>query len=269
MKNRLLMAALLTALIIPTLPTRAQYNEEFHSSDNQLHSVTQVSGKLTDRLTFTWGEEFYFGNNISEFQKLYSRISFGYKLLPNLTLSPLVMYVDNIVKETGTMVYELSALYSIPVERLGITLRGGIRTYDPLYETNTNPLSIKPDTEWQLRTQVALTYKLNGKIEPFANFETFLLLNPVNGSSSALNVDDTELSDHSTGLYLPRVRSNVGVKYIFNSHHSLSLYYRYDHTKSKYLTYHLGINNNGIDSYSIVTSSSTCHFVGIGYDYKF
>lgn len=269
MRNRLLLTALLTALFIPVLPSRAQIYEELHSSDNQLHSVTQVSGKLTDRLGFVWGEEFYFGNNISEFQKLYSRLSLNYTLRPRVTLSTMVMYVDNLVKNTGTMVYEVMAGYALPVDDLRISLRTGLRTYDPLYETNQNPLNIKIGTEYQWRTQLGLTYRLSSLIEPYANIEAFLLLNPVNGSSSELNVDGAELSDHSVGLYLPRVRSNVGVKLNINSHHALSLYWRYDHTKSKHLAYHLGINNYGIDNYSIVTSSSVCNFVGIGYDYKF
>lgn len=257
MRKQLLLGAVIAALLLNTLPTKAQEYHENHTSDIQMHSVTQVSGRISDRWSYVWGEEFFFGNNISEFQKLYSRITLNYTLLPNLTISPMLMHVGNHSKNTHTMVYELLVGYAIPCDRLRLSFRTGLRTYDPLYDTNTNPLLVKVGTEHQWRTQVGLTYRLSSLLEPFANIENFLLLNPVSHTTA----DNTT---HTVGLYLPRVRSNVGVKFHIDSHNALSLYWCYDHTQNKYLSYELGGGN-----YGIFTSSNTCNFVGVRYDYKF
>jgi hypothetical protein len=94
-------------------------------------------------------------------------------------------------------------------------------------------------------------------LEPFANIESFLLLNP----ASDTVLDHTR---YTVGYYLPRVRSNVGVKVRIDPHSSLSLYWRYDHTQTKYLSYELA------DApYRIVTNSNTTNFVGVFYNYAF
>ena len=65
---------------------------------------------------------------------------------------------------------------------------------------------------------------------------------------------------YNVGYYLPRVRSNVGVKVRIDKYHSVSLYWRYDYTKSKYLSYEL------MDApFGIITKSNTNNFVGIFY----
>lgn len=255
---------MIAAIFLSALPVEAQYFDTHHTSDIQLHSVTQVSGKISDRWSYVWGEEFYFGNNISEFQKLYSRITLNYTLTPKLTISSLLMHAGNLAKGQSKMVYELTVGYALPLDRLRLSLRAGLRTYDPLYETATNPLTVKMDTEHQLRTQVALNYRASALLEPYANIESFLLLNPVDGSSYEPKESPQDHATHTVGHYLTRIRSNVGVKFHIDTHNALSLYWRYDHTQSKYLTYELGFDN-----YGLITSSNTCNFVGLCYDYKF
>ena len=247
---------LLLAAALAAFSAQAQLYEHNHTTDTQLHTGFQMSGRIGDRWGLNWGEELYFGNNISEFQKVYSRLMVNYYLRPNLTLSPMVMHIAS-ASGARTMIYDMNVIYTHRIDRWAITLRGGTRLQDKLYPTVGGSGQVWAAPEFQLRTHLGVAYKTNTRLEPFANIESFLLLNP----ASDTVLDHTR---YTVGYYLPRVRSNVGVKVRIDPHSSLSLYWRYDHTQTKYLSYELA------DApYCIVTNSNTTNFVGVFYNYAF
>ena len=257
MKRTIFICMLVVALMGSAFTAKAQYYQVNESEDVQLHTGFQVSDRINDRWGLNWGEEFYFGNNISQFQKLYSRLMIHYYLLPNLTLSPMVMHIVDRVNDKHTMIYDMNVIYTHRIDRLALTLRGGTRLQDVVYPEVTNMGVVKVNPEFMLRGHIGASYRLLEGLEPFANIETFLILNPATDE-----ILDSTI--YTVGHYLPRVRSNVGVKYHFDSHHSLSLYWRYDHTLSKYLSYEIADAPFGI-----ITNRNTNNFVGLFYDFKF
>lgn len=252
-----LCCATVAALAMATTSARAQYYEHTHTTDNQLHTGFQLSGKINDRWSLNWGEELYFGNNMGQFQKLYSRLMVNYHLRPNLTLSPMVMYIANTISGDRTMIYDMNLIYTHRIDRWAFTLRGGTRLQDLFYTERQFFGEVRANPEFQLRGHIGAKYRLGERFEPFANIETFLLLNPATDHKH-----DPKL--YTVGYYLPRVRSNVGINYHFDAHSSVSLYWRYDHTQTKWLSYVLADAPFGIHS-----SSRTNNFVGLFYYYKF
>ena len=263
MKKLYIVFAVLVAVVGSTLSASAQYYQTTHVEDLQMHSGFQVSGKLADRWGMVWGEELYFGNNISQFQKLYSRVMVHYYLKPNLTLSPMVMHIINTPSKAHTMIYDMNIIYTHRIDRLAITLRGGTRMQDNLSATRDKWV-VKPSTELSARAHVAVAYRASDHFEPFANIETFLMLNP---ATCRINPDGANSNPevYTVGHYPSRVRSNVGVKWHINRNNILSLYWRYDHTQSK----HLDLTVVGEELYGIIASKRTNNFVGLFYDYKF
>lgn len=250
-----LLAILLAALLLPAT-AHAQYYDHIHTEDTQFHTGFQVNGKLSERWKINWGEELYFGNSMSEFQKFYSRVMVYYSPLPNLSLAPMLLHISNRTSGAVTMIYDMNVIYKPRIDRLTFTVRGGFRLKDEQnYPIKYNG-KVRSNPEYMLRGHLGAAYRLNGYLEPYADIESFLLLNPANDYK-----DNPELNKlYNVGYYLPRVRSNVGVKIRIDQHHSFSLYWRYDYTQSKYLSYEL------MDApFGIITKSNTNNFVGIFY----
>lgn len=245
------------ALVVSVTSAKAQYYQEKHSDDTQLHTGAELSVRYNERWGVTWGEELYFGNNISRYDKLYTRLMVSYYLTPNLRIAPMAMLIANYTADTRTMVYDLNLFYTHKFDRLSLTLRGGLRCIDLYYPTRESaPFTIKSNPELMLRGQVGATYKLTPHIEPYANIEAFGMLNPATYSS--------EHFTRTVGYYLPRVRSNVGVKFRINQMNAISLYWRYDHTQSKYISYELADAPCGF-----ITKSQTANMVGVFYHLSF
>ena len=263
MKKLYIICAVIVAVVGSTLSASAQYYQTSHVEDLQMHSGFQVSGKVADRWGVVWGEELYFGNNISQFQKLYSRVMVHYYLKPNLTLSPLVMHIVNTPSKTHTLVHDMNIIYTHRIDRLAITLRAGTRLQDNLSAVAVDGV-VKANPDFSARAHIGAAYRLCEHFEPYANIETFLMLTP---ATCKMMPDGTDLnpSVYTTGLYPSRLRSNVGVKCHINRHHIISLYWRYDHTQSK----HLNLSIVGKEHYGIITAKRTNNFVGVFYDYKF
>lgn len=260
MKKLATFLLVIAALLATTDRASAQYYETYEKEDTQLHTGFDVSGKISERWGINWGEEFYFGNNMSEYQKVYSRLMVEYYLKPNLRLSPLVMVVSN--QQTGgrTMIYDFNVIYTHRIDKLGLTMRGGTRLQDVLGMKERYNGQIKRNPEFQLRGHVAAGYRVLGWLEPFANIEAFLLMNPITDFR-----DNPELYKiYDVGHYLPRVRSNVGVKFHVSKHSTVELYWRYDHTRTKYLSYEL------MDApFGIITNDNFVNFLGVFYHQKF
>ncbi len=263
MKRVSLLCAAIVAVVCSILPASAQYYRTTHVEDVQLHSGFQVSGKVADRWGMVWGEELYFGNNISQFQKLYSRVMLHYYLKPNLTLSPMVMHIINTPSKAHTMVYDMNVIYTHRIDRLAITLRGGTRVQDNLSAVEVDRV-VKPATELLARAHVAVAYRASEQLEPFANIESFLILNPATCKMMPDGANRNPYT-YTVGYYPTRLRSNVGFKWHINSNNILSFYWRYDHTQSK----HLNLSIVGKELYGIITAKRTNNFVGVFYDYKF
>lgn len=235
----------------------AQYYKTNKTEDTQLHTGFDVTSRINDRWSVNWGEEFYFGNNMSEYQKLYSRLMVSYYLLPNLRIAPLVMVVANRPAQSKTMIYDFNVIYTHRIDRLAITLRGGTRVQDALGVERVHEGVVRTNPEFQLRGHFAVGYRLHKYVEPYADIEGFYLLNPA--------TDDLyDPETYTAGHYFPRVRSNVGVKFHVDGNNTISLYWRYDHTQSKHLSYEL------VDApFGIITKDSVVNFLGIFYHYRF
>ncbi len=256
LKSLLQMVAVALAVLCTPIAARAQYYDHFHTEDVQLHTGFQVNGKLADRWKINWGEELYFGNNMSEFQKIYSRVMVHYNLLPNLSLAPMVMRIDNRSTDSRTMIYDMNVIYKPSFNRLTLTVRGGTRLQHILNYPRIYQGKVRSNPEFMARAHFGASYRLCDFLEPFADIEGFLLLNPANDYEEKPELNKL----YNVGYYLPRVRSNVGVKIRIDQYHSFSLYWRYDYTKSKYLSYEL------MDApFGIITKSNTNNFVGIFY----
>lgn len=250
-----LLAILLAALLLPAT-AHAQYYDHIHTEDTQFHTGFQVNGKLSDRWKINWGEELYFGNRMSEFQKLYSRVMVYYSPLPDLSLAPMVLRIDNRTSGAVTMIYDMNVIYKPHIDRLTFTVRGGFRLKNELDYPRVYMGKVRSNPEYMLRGHLGAAYRLCDFLEPYADIETFLLLNPANDYEEKPELNKL----YNVGYYLPRVRSNVGVKIRIDQYHSFSLYWRYDYTQSKYLSYEL------MDApFGIITKSNTNNFVGIFY----
>ena len=263
MKKLYIICAVVVAVVGSTLSASAQYYQTSHVEDLQLHSGFQVSGKLADRWGVVWGEELYFGNNISQFQKLYSRVMLHYYLKPNLTLSPLVMHIVNTPSKTHTLVHDMNIIYTHRIDRLAITLRAGTRLQDNLSAVEVDGV-VKANPDFSARAHIGAAYRLCEQLEPFANIETFLMLTPATCKMMPDGANRNPYT-YTVGYYPSRLRSNVGFKWHINSNNILSFYWRYDHTQSK----HLNLSIVGKELYGIITAKRTNNFVGVFYDYKF
>ena len=263
MKKLYIICAVVVAVVGSTLSASAQYYQTSHVEDLQLHSGFQVSGKVADRWGVVWGEELYFGNNISQFQKLYSRVMLHYYLKPNLTLSPLVMHVVNTPSKTHTLVHDMNIIYTHRIDRLAITLRAGTRLQDNLSAVEVDGV-VKANPDFSARAHIGAAYRLCEQLEPFANIETFLMLTPATCKMMPDGANRNPYT-YTVGYYPSRLRSNVGFKWHINSNNILSFYWRYDHTQSK----HLNLSIVGKELYGIITAKRTNNFVGVFYDYKF
>lgn len=260
MKKLFTFCIALLALFVSAQDLSAQYYKTYETEDTQLHTGFDVGGKFSERWGMNFGTEFYYGNNMSEYQKVYARLMVDYYLKPNLRLSPLVMVVSN--QQTGgrTMIYDFNVIYTHRIDKLGLTMRGGTRLQDVLGMKERYNGQIKRNPEFQLRGHVAAGYRVLGWLEPFANIEAFLLMNPITDFR-----DNPELYKiYDVGHYLPRVRSNVGVKFHVSKNSTIDLYWRYDHTKSKYLSYEIADTDFGI-----ITKDNFVNFLGIFYHQKF
>ncbi len=254
MKKIITICIALFAFLATAQPLAAQYYETIESEDTQLHTGFDVGGKFSERWGMNFGTELYYGNNMSEYQKLYARLMVDYYLLPNLRLSPMAMLVANHVSDTRTMIYDFNVIYTHRINKLGLTLRGGTRLQDVLGKERVGNLNVYSEPEFQLRGHVGANYRMMKWCEPFANIEAFILMNPATHTKY----------DHTVGYYLPRVRSNVGLKFHLTSQSAISLYWRYDHTKSKYLSYELADAPFGV-----ITKDNLVNFLGIFYHQKF
>ena len=263
MKKLYIICAVVVAVVGSTLSASAQYYQTSHVEDLQLHSGFQVSGKVADRWGVVWGEELYFGNNISQFQKLYSRVMLHYYLKPNLTLSPLVMHIVNTPSKTHTLVHDMNIIYTHRIDRLAITLRAGTRLQDNLSAVEVDGV-VKANPDFSARAHIGAAYRLCEHFEPFANIETFLMLTPATCKMMPDGANRNPYT-YTVGYYPSRLRSNVGFKWHINSNNILSFYWRYDHTQSK----HLNLSIVGKELYGIITAKRTNNFVGVFYDYKF
>ena len=263
MKKLYIICAVVVAVVGSTLSASAQYYQTSHVEDLQLHSGFQVSGKVADRWGVVWGEELYFGNNISQFQKLYSRVMLHYYLKPNLTLSPLVMHIVNTPSKTHTLVHDMNIIYTHRIDRLAITLRAGTRLQDNLSAVEVDGV-VKANPDFSARAHIGAAYRLCEQLEPFANIETFLMLTPATCKMMPDGANRNPYT-YTVGYYPSRLRSNVGFKWHINSNNILSFYWRYDHTQSK----HLNLSIVGKELYGIITAKRTNNFVGVFYDYKF
>ena len=254
MKKLATFLLVIAALAASTDRLSAQYYKTSETEDTQLHTGFDVSHRFSDRWGMNWGAEYYIGNNMSEYQKVYARVMVDYYLLPNLRLSPLAMLVTNRVSDTRTMIYDFNVIYTHRINKLGLTLRGGTRLQDVQGKERVGNLIIYSEPEFQLRGHLAAGYRALDWCEPFANIEAFLLMNPATHPEF----------DHTVGHYLPRVRSNVGVKFHITKNSTIDLYWRYDHTRSKHLSYEIADTDFGI-----ITKDSFVNFVGIFYHNKF
>lgn len=257
MKKIITICIALFALLATAQPLAAQYYETIESEDTQLHTGFDVGGKFSERWGMNFGTELYYGNNMSEYQKLYARLMVDYYLLPNLRLSPMLMQIVNQKNGAVTMVYDFNVFYTHRINKLSLTLRGGTRLQDAVGVKPKRNGQVHANPEFMLRGQIAAGYRLMNWLEPYANIEAFYHLNPATDDNH-----DPEL--YTVGHYLPRVRSNVGLKFHLTSQSAISLYWRYDHTKSKYLSYELADGPFGI-----ITKNNVVNFLGIFYHQKF
>lgn len=254
MKQTLLVLLL---VLLTTHSVGAQYHTTTHTTDTQLHIGLQLSGSLNERWSMNWGEEFYFGDRMSEFQKIYSRVMVSYSPFRNFTISPMVLHIAIRPSDQHIMIYDLNLNYILRFDKMSVTLRSGTRTYHIVCNAPDTPGTIRANPEHQLRAHVGLNYRLNKQFEPYANIETFWLINPATKRYENGNI-------HTVGHYFPRVRSNIGVKYHIDGHSAVSLAWRWDSTRTKYVSHELMDT-----SYGIVTNGATTNFLTVFYDYKF
>ena len=240
------------ALFVVATPLSAQYYHTTYSTDIQFHTGFDIEHKVGERWGWNLGEEFYFGNSMSEFQKIYSRLIVNYYLSPKVRISPMVLHIANRATGSYTMIYDLNIGYTERYDRLSVTLRGGTRLQDVITPLPEDFLVVKTEPQFQLRAHIAVGYRALDWLEPFANIETFLMLNPATDKWNTV------------GYYLSRVRSNVGVKFHIDKKNTISLYWRYDQTQNKYLSYELQDAPHGI-----ITNRNLVNFVGVFYHYRF
>ena len=252
MKKLTILWLSIATLFVTTDKLSAQYYQTDYSSDTQFHPGFDIEHKVGERWGWNWGEELYFGNTMSEFQKIYSRLIVNYYLSPKVRISPMVLHIANRAAGSYTMIYDLNIGYTERYDRLSVTLRGGTRLQDVIYPTTENPLVVKTEPQFQLRAHLAVGYRALDWLEPFANIETFLMLNPATDQ------------DLSVGYYLSRVRSNVGVKFRVDNKSTISLYWRYDQTQNKYISY-----EGRYVPFGIISKRSAVNFVGVFYHYRF
>lgn len=260
MKKIITLCIALFALLTTAEPLAAQYYETFESEDTQLHTGFDVGGKFSERWGMNFGTEFYYGNNMSEYQKIYARLMVDYYLLPNLRLSPMVMQVVNQKTAAVTMIYDFNVIYTHRINKLSLTLRGGSRMQEAMGVKPKRDLQVHSNPEYMLRGHIAMGYRVMSWLEPFANIEAFYLLNP----ATDFRGDPEWYKIYDVGHYLPRVRSNVGVKFHISKNSIVDLYWRYDHTRSKYLSYEIADAPFGI-----ITKDNFVNFLGIFYHQKF
>ncbi|MDY3979238.1 MAG: DUF2490 domain-containing protein [Tidjanibacter sp.] len=217
MKRFLLILLFVSALVEGLL---AQVYTQSESSDLKLHSGFDVGLRLSPRWHLGWAEEIYMKNDMRDRDRYYSRVTLTYNNGRHLQVAPMLLMVNirNSASPEDQFIADLNFYYTIRAGRWSFTLREAPRLK---YSGGVGGESFEAAPEWLLRSHLATTCRLADRVTAFANAEVFNMLSAPH---------------YIQNLYIQRFRSNVGLKYAFDRHNALSLYWRYDHTLSKQAT---------------------------------
>jgi len=218
----------------------------------------EVNRVVSNGLSLTWEEEARFKNLSTEFDRLYSSLSLGYRVNTYFKIGAgytLALIWHDGKKKTDYEKY-LDIRHRINLDLIGnyrigawkFTLRERpvmvIRTDDPDLLEKSNP-------QWRLRSKVMAEYRIFGKpLKPYIACELSNTLNtPV----------------YANGNYIDRIRTNLGLKWRIDKRSSFDFYYRFDVGTNRDINIDYKKDDVTIKAVYLTYERDYTHILGVAY----
>lgn len=236
-----------------------EYNSK-KDNDVQLRLGAELEKKINKKFSVSWSEELRLNNNVTRVDRIYSDLSFSYKVLKWIKLSAGYTFIsidhegkkkDNYnnywdfrhrLSIGSTFSYKTDSNWEFSLkERVQCTFL----TEDEIDERE------KSNPKWVLKSKVMAQYKMTRiPIVPYASIE---LCNTLNAPSLA------------GGQYIEKVRSSIGVVYRINKRNSIDFYYRFDYNIDK----KIDVKKSTGMVKSITDEKEYNNIFSVSYKYKF
>ena len=196
-------------------------NAQIVSDAKQWTSIS-VSKKI-NKFEFTLGEEFRFDENISHLDKFFTEIGANYKIVKGFYVG--LNYRYNRENDYETTNYNMnhridfSLAYKVKLDKFKLSFRTKVQIKNDLPYENNPTFS---------RNKLAINYKLNNSITPFASYEFYYQFNDEN--------------------IINRSRISMGSKYAINETNTIKIFYLFE---NRFNTKNLRYNHIFGISYSI------------------
>lgn len=252
-------------------------SEDPESTDFRTRASVELGGHISDKFTWGWEEELRMKSSSKDFDKLYSVISFGYKPLSWLKISPEYTFIlQQDTKKSGKkeMEYRHRAALNINASFKYGNWRFALRER-PQATFRTDSINVQEKTRcnFVLRSRFTIDYSFRSvAIKPYVFVEMTNILNTPKayvgnldetGTSVNFNIKDS-MKEHMK-CRISKMRYAVGLEYKFDSHSSIDLNYRFDDG----VDYKIHIKKSSHELSSVTWKPYMYHIVCVKYKYTF
>ena len=270
-----ILAALAAVMLCVTAQAQDQVSlVETSESDVQLRLGAGLEVPIGRKWEFTWNEQARLHNNLANFDKIISRVGFGYKPWKFLKLEAQYGFVNERTSKTDndtgfkTIDWQIRHRLNFDVTgsvRLGavkLSLRERVRVQ---FRGDSVNKYEHPNPEITLRSRLKGAVDLrNGRWEPYAFAEVYTTLNAPAAVVNYLN------SPLKYSNYINRVRLGLGTEMKLSNSSKLDFYYMV-HFNRSYEARYKGISKdptNDGDLKSWKLEKKCAHVIGIDYKFK-
>lgn len=253
-----MLSAAAALLLCNATATAQDVTSSSSESDFRARASVDLSWKPSDNLKVALNEELRMKNSAADFDRIYSTLSVGYKPIRHFEIEGGYTFATirhDGRKKTDYLPYWdfrhrlfLGGEYGVKLGNWRFSLR---ERFQATFRTDNPKAAEKSNPELLLRSRLrAAWHPRHLPIEPYAAFEL----------SNTLNAPEL-----AGGNYPNKLRYAAGIKYLFNAHTTLELYYRLDNT----LNYNIDVKKDGVTVKSIVEERAQNHIVGLEFGYRF
>ncbi len=249
-RKKIILLAFLSSFV-PSFAYEINEHRAETNSDFTTRIGFDIKRKIYKGFSLTFSEEARFKTNSSKFDRLYSILSFDYKVNNYFKtgIGYTYMLINNGNKEFNhrhRINLDLVASYS--VNQWNFSLRERPELFVRMGEVN--PLKVANPTI-DLRSRIMVEYSIRNKpLKPRLAFEIFNTLNA---------------PKFAKGNYITRYRTEVGLKWEMVDYHVLNIYYRFDIDNARDISIDYVANN--IDCVDLTYKRSYKHILGIAYTF--
>ncbi len=248
-------AILLILCVAIPLSAQTIIETETSASDFQVRTGIQIEKTWKKTFQLSLEEEARFKSCVTEFDKLYSTLSFDYKPIKYFKTG--IGYSFILINHDGKKSTDYQKYLDMR-HRAFISIEGSYTVNDWKFSLRERPiLTIRTDSvnplekapyRWDLRSRIMAEYKWFGK--PLKSYLAVEVSNTLNAP------------DLADGNYINKVRTTLGVKYKISAHHSFDFFYRFDANFNK------DINIKKSGNVNVTNEQEFNHIIGVFYNFS-